>query len=128
MNFALCTKKDTSFLVSFLLFLLLVLKVAGNNLLKVFLGDKESSDCEQACDTYNTYDGADGVRVVDDYVSGNRKDKNLENICGSKVYKHAYKLKTDYYTKYALKEVLAVGEMSVYVEVVYKDLCNLGVE
>ena len=107
---------------------LLVLKVAGDNLLQILSGDKESSDCEQACDTYNAYDGAYGIGMVDDNVSGNSKDKHLQNVCGSKVNKHAYKLKTDYNTEYALKEVLGVGKMWVYHEIVIKDLCHLGEE
>ena len=107
---------------------LLVLKVAGDNLLQIFSGDKESSDCEQACDTYNAYDGAYGIGMVDDNVSGNRKDENLQNVCGSKVNKHAYKLKTDYNTEYALEEVLAVSKMLVYRKMRVEDLRNLGKE
>ena len=105
-----------------------MLEVAGDYLLHIFLGDKELLECEQAGDTYNAYDCAYGIRMVDDNVSGNRKDKNLENIRGGKVNKHAYKLKSDYYTEYALKEVLGVGKMLVYRKVGIEDLCNLGEE
>ena len=91
-----------------------MLKIARNNFLQILFRNKESPDSEQTCDTYNTYDGADGVGMVDNNVSWNRKDKNLQDIRGSKVDKHAYKFKTDYYAEYTLEEVLAVGKMRIY--------------
>ena len=114
--------------VFFHLLFLLVLKITGNNLLHIFLGDKESFDCEQGCDTYNTNNGADGIAMVNNNVSGDREDKNLKNICGGKVNQHAYKLKTDNYTEYILKEVLAVGKVSVNLKSFNEYLRYLGKE
>ena len=105
-----------------------MLKVAGNNLLHIFLGNKVSLDCEQTCDAYNAYDGAYGIRVVNNNVSGNCKHKNLQNVCGGEVYKHAYKLESDYYAEYAFKEMLAVSKMLVNSEVGNEYSCHLGKE
>ena len=105
-----------------------MLEVAWNYLLHFLFGDKELLDSKQTCNTYNAHDGAYGIGMIDDNVSWNSEDKNLQNVCGSKVHKHAYKLKTDYYAKYILKEVLAVCKMSVYLEIMYKYLRHLGKE
>ena len=88
--------------VFFIWFLFVVLAVSGDILLKILLGNKESSDRKQTCYADYAYDVADCVGVVDDNVSCDCKDKNLEGVCRSKVDKHAHKLKSDYDGKHVV--------------------------
>jgi hypothetical protein len=90
-----------------------MLEITRNYLLQVFLGNKKSSDCKQTCDTYNAYDSADRVGMVDDNVSGNSKYENLKDVRGSKVNKHAYKLKADYDSEYVVQEMCRVVKITV---------------
>ena len=70
--------------------------------LEILLGNKESSDGEESCDTYDAYDGAYCTCMVDDNVSCDSEDKNLQSICGSKVDQHTCELKTDYDGKHVV--------------------------
>ena len=92
----------------------LLLNIAGEALLKIFLGDKELSDCEECGDTNNAYDVADPVGVVDNNVSCDSEGKNLEGVRGSKVDQHAYELKSDYDGEYVVQEVCGVVKVTLY--------------
>ena len=88
--------------------------IARNALLKVFLGNKELLNCEEGGDTDNAGDIADCVGVVEDNVSCDSKDKHLEGVCGCKVYKHAYELKTDYDGEHVVQEVCGIVKVTLY--------------
>ena len=90
-----------------------MLHIAGEALLKIFLGDKELSDCEEGGDADNAYDVADPVCVIDNNVSCDSEGKNLEGVCRSKVDKHAYELKTDNDGEYVVKEVCGIVEITL---------------
>ena len=93
-----------------------MLYIAGEALLKIFLGNKELLDCEEGGDANNAYDVADPVGVIDNNVSCDSEGKNLEGVRRSKVDKHAYELKTDYDGEYVVQEVCRIVKITLYSE------------
>ena len=92
----------------------LLFNIAGEALLKVFLGNKELSDCEEGGDTDDAYDITYCIGVVDDNVSCDSEGKNLEGVCRSKVDKHAYELKANYDGEYVVQEVCGIVKVTLY--------------
>ena len=102
------------FLISnFEFILLFVLHIAGEALLKIFLGDKELSNCEECGDADDANDVAYCVGMIDDNVSCDSEGKNLEGVRRSKVDKHAYELKSDYDGEYVVQEMCRVVKITL---------------
>ena len=90
----------------------MMLYAGGDNLLKIFLGNKEFLYCKQTCNADYAHDVADSIGVVDNNVSCYGKNKNLDRVCRCKIDKHAYELKSDYDSKHVVQEVRRVGKVA----------------